>query len=415
MSNARLAVIASVLFSVGLAVIPAQAKRGPFPVTLSHIDNMTFVYLKVLEKPTQALYLASHDPEKLKHTDGVLTLENDVVVKMKVLDPATGLPQVDAAGKPVLVRTTLAAKTVLNPLVNPLDDVLLPKGAKITLVALADGDFPIGRFGYLGVAPRFDSKNLEMFASKMGHTLRVKGYVTREMLDNYEFTLLDRFNSYATMFADETIHLERLRDFDDLAQSAPTSDLRKWYGVAKIYSKHLFETVGLDIYQEPLSEADYKRLILTRMIQTYLQDPSATVESSQALYAEYKALRAPKVPAAKIQAFLESRREISTALFRAHFKETFVEGAPAAATYPIEPAPESSPTPVPSGIASPTPAPVPSPAPKVDPHADALGFVTFVYPIAIDREGPFKLPSPGLRHFPLRGSIEGRRFSNRWR
>lgn len=391
---------------IGLAITLSLAanagrrmRRGPFPITRSHIDKMTFTFKRKLEAPTQALALATHGIL----TDGLLTLDDAVTIQ--AIDPVTKLPPIGADGLPV-PPVVYPAGTVLDPRTNPADDILIPKGITVSSTALADGDYEIGRFAYLGVVPRFESKNLEMFASKMGHTLRVKAYVTQDVLDTYEFTLLDRFKSFSDMFAKPTIHLEPLKDLRQMADAASNADARKWFSVAAMYSKNLYDNESHDVFATPASESDYKRLILTRMIQIYLNDPRATVEGGLALFNQYKA--DPN--------FLLSRRGQSADLFRAHFKDRFVEGAPAEPLYPIAPlvAPKPWPSGVPSPIPSVLPTPVPSASPAPDPHADALGFITLVYPIAIDKEGPFKLPSPGIRKFPLSSSIEGRWFSNRW-
>ena len=405
MSKARFAVLASLLLSVSLTLVPAIAKYDPIKIVPSHIDQMTFTFSLKLETDTPAIEVAVHNPEGSKLVDNVITFVDAVTLNIPVIDPTTNLPQVGADGKPVTNPVAYPAGTILNPLANPADNLLLPKGLMVKMTAIADGDFRIGRFAYLGVAPRFESKNLEMFASKMGHTLRVKAYVTQSMLDMYEFTLLSKFKSYSDMFAQDKIHIEPLQSFKDLAAQTSSPSMKKWYSVVSLYSKHIFETLGLDIYDTPSSDDEYKRLILTRLIQTYLHNSSATVESGLALFDQYK--RDPS--------FLLSRRAQSAALFRAQYKVLFVEGAPVPPVSPIAPlfVLPTPPAGTPVAAASPLPSPLPPVLPP-NPHPDALGFVTFVYPIAIDKEGPFKLPSPGLKKFPLSSSIEGRWFSNRW-
>ncbi len=403
LSKSRFLVLSIGIVSLAFAAIANRAESkeyGPFVVKLSDIDNMTFTFNRKLEKPTQALDLAARDGGGITLTDGLLTLKNDVTIDVPVIDPTTNLPQVGADGKPVTNPVLYPAGTVLDPTRKPADNILLPKDVTVSAVAIANGKYSIGRFGYVGVAPRFDSKNLEMFASKMGHSLRVKAWITQDILDTYEFTLLSRFKSYSDMLAKPTIHLETLQDIRQLAANASSADMRKWYSVASYYSKHLYENATMDIYKTPSSDDEYKRLILTHMIQTYLNDPSETVEGGLALFNKYKA----------DPTFMLTRREASAALFRAQFKKIFVEGPAVAPIYPILPL--VTPSPLPSG--APVPIPSPTPIPSPFPHANALGYLTFVYPIAIDKEGPFKLPSPGLRRFPLASSIEGRWFSNRW-
>ncbi|MBS1963542.1 MAG: hypothetical protein JST04_15105 [Bdellovibrionales bacterium] len=414
-SRARVSAFFGIVLSLSFA---AQAEKyGPFPIRRSAVEKMAYSFRVKLEEPTMALDLANSG----HLTDGLLTLMNDVTIKAPI-DPVTKKTKLGPDGQP-LPDMLYPAGYVLDPKNKPEDNILLPKDVMVTAAAMADGKYEIGRFAYLGVAPRFESKNLEMYASKMGHTLRVKGFVTRDVLDSYEFTLLDRFASYAKMLDNPKIRLEPLKDLAKMSEKASNGDSKKWFAVAAMYSHHLYDDGSGDIYSgQPLvpqpnptvtpsadqlakiaagriEEARYKKIILDRMIRIYLNDPSATVESGLALYDSY----------VKDPNFMLSRRAQSEALFRAHFGSVFAEGKPVAPLYPI--APLVAPSPLPSG--SPVAAATPIP-PAVDAHPDALGFITIVYPIAIDKEGPFKLPKPGLRKFPLSSSVEGYWWSGRW-
>jgi hypothetical protein len=398
------------LVSIASSFVIANVEAyGPMPVVASPITNMNLTFNRKLEVPTQALDLAVRDSGGLKLTDGLIVLQDDVTIDAPVLDPNTNLPQVGPDGKPLTTPILYKKNTILDPLNKPEDNILLPVDVTVSANAVINGDFPIGRFGYIGVAPRFASKNLEMFASKMGHSLRVKAFVTQDILDTYEFNLLSRFKSYSDMLAKPTIHLETLQNLKQMAANSTNASMKKWYTVTSYYGKHLYENRTLDIYDQTTSEADYKTTILALMIQTYFGDPVESLETAPALIEKYLALynQYKTDPTT-----LAARRDISAALFKAHFKDLYVEGTPVPPIFTILPL--VTPSPLPSGAPSPIPSPLPLPAATLPTHPDALGVLTFVYPIAIDKDGPFKLPSPGLRKFPLSSSIEGRWFSNRW-
>jgi hypothetical protein len=381
----------------------SPAHYGPFVIDRSHIDNVTIPYRRKLEKPTMALDLATSAGGGLVLVDGVLTTDIAFTANIQAIDPATNAPQVDADGKPVLTPTDFAAGATLNPKVNAADNVLIPKDVTVTTQATANGDYSIGRFGYLGYAPRFKPENLEMYASKMGHSLRVKGWVTQDLVDTYEYALLSRFKSYSDMFGKTTIHLQPVKDISQLAANTKNSANKKWYTVASYYSKNLYDTALHEIYTPPASDDEYKQTVLTLMIRTFLNDPKQTVEGGLALYYKYQA----------DPGFLATRAANSAALFRAHFKENYVEAsAPAAPLFPIAPLVAPKPAPAVSGVPVAVETPTPPPAPA--PHPGALGYLTFVYPIANDKDGPFKLPNPGMRKFPRPGTIEGRAYSTRW-
>jgi len=156
MSKARFAVLASLLLSVSLTLVPAIAKYDPIKIVPSHIDQMTFTFSLKLETDTPAIKVAVHNPEGSKLVDNVITFVDAVTLNIPVIDPTTNLPQVGADGKPVTNPVAYPAGTILNPLANPADNLLLPKGLMVKMTAIADGDFRIGRFAYLGVAPRFE-------------------------------------------------------------------------------------------------------------------------------------------------------------------------------------------------------------------------------------------------------------------
>lgn len=351
--------------TLGLVLVQGSANenRGPFPVKRSPIKAMPWTFVRKLEAPAQASALAASSP------NGTITLLDDVIVRTPAIDPVTGLSSVNFDGTPMLIDTVYAAGTVLSPSINPAHDILIPTGISVSHATVADGNYTVGRFAYLGNAPRFDSENLEMVASKMGHSLRVKAWVTENTIATYELDLLTRFKGFYDAFSKPTMHFERLQSLSKIADEATNSDTKKWFTVASYYGKHILENSLTDIFAPTETEEEYKQTILTTMARTLLNDPTMTITSALSLFDQYK----------NDPAFMARRQVDSSALFMFHLGHRF------AALHEIDPA-------------KPT----------------RLGFLTFVYPIAIDKEGPFKLPSAGFRKFPLSSSIEGRWWSNRW-
>lgn len=358
-------VFVACLTSLALFLVRGDAneKRGPFPIKRSPVKSMAWTYVRKLEAPTLASALAAKSP------DGTITLLDNVVIKTPVLDPVTGLPQVNPDGTAVIEETTYFAGTVLNPSVNPSDDILIPTNISVSNAAMADGHYTVGRFAYLGNAPRFTSDNLEMVASKMGHSLRVKAWVTPETINGYELALLTRFKGFYDAFMKPTMHFETLQSLEQIAQSSKNVDTKKWFTVASYYGKHLLENPNSDIYAPTSTEAEYKETILTAMLRTLMNDQRMSISEGLDLVARYQS----------DPSFIMSRQSNSARLFAFHLGHRYTSGI------------------------------------DIDPTKPGrVGFLTFVYPIAIDKRGPFRLPSPGLRKFPLSSSIEGRWWSNRW-
>lgn len=324
----------------------AGNEGGPFAVKRTVISKMPYTFVRKLEEPTLVSVLARSSP------DGTITLRDDVVISV-----------------PGKEDRTYAAGTVLNPILNPEDDILLPIDVSVSNLMVADGKYTVGRFAYLGNVPRFESENLEMFASKMGHSLRVKAWVTPEIIDGYELALLTRFQGFYSAFMKPTMHFEQLQSMEAIAASAKNPDVKKWATVASYYSKHLIENPVLDIYATPATEAEYKQTILVSMLRMLMNDLTLSVQDGLDLLIRYK--NEPN--------FILARKPNSAALFAHHLGHRYTQ------------------------------------APGIDPQKpERLGFLTFVYPIAIDKRGPLNLPKPGVRTFPLHTSIEARWWSNRW-
>lgn len=335
---------------------------GPFSIEKTSSEKFEYNFDFKIEAASgqHATDLASSSP------DGTIKLKDAVTVQVGKIDPVTLLPVLNSDNTPVMEVKVYPAGTILNPTLNPDDDILIPKNVTITYKRIANDQLYSGRFAYYGVAPRFTSDNLEMTASKMAHTLRVKAWVTTDLVKNYEFTLLSRFKGFYDAFSQPTMHFVPLKSLKKLADEQTSTDMKKWYKVVGFYEDTLLERAGLDIYT-PTDDLTYKDTILTSLLRIFLNNNAITIPEGLALYNQY--VTDPNLAT--------TRESTSTELFKFHFADRFVTTTDAA-------------------------------------KPDRIGYLTFVYPVANDKDGPFKLPSPGLRQFPLNVSIEARWWSNRW-
>ncbi len=252
--NTKVLVTSLSITSLSLALVgEANAKRGPFPIVRTAVTALPYTFVSKLEEPTRVTELASGQ------ADGSILLRDTVTVKAPVIDLATNLPVIGPDGKVVLADRTIPGNTILNPTLNPADDFELPIGVSVSHPEIADGLVTMGRFAYLGNVPRFESENMELFASKMGHSLRVKAWVTQATLNNYEFGLLTRFRGFYDAFIKPKMHFERLQNLKEIAANLKDTtpreaNVKKWTTVASYYANHLLENTTLDIYSKTSTE-----------------------------------------------------------------------------------------------------------------------------------------------------------------
>lgn len=242
MSQVKSRIKIAVFLCLSLVLIRGEAglKHGPFPIKRSPIAEMTYTFVRKLEVEATASQLASSS------IDGTIKLLNDVVIAISETE-----------------MKTYRAGTVLNPTLNPSDDILIPAGVTVSNPASVDGSIASGRFAYLGNAPRFQPENLEMVASKMGHSLRVKAWVSQDTIDGYELALLTRFKGFYDSFMLPTMHFEILESLVSIAKNTQNVNTKKWATVASYYSKHFLENQAVDIYSKTSAEDQYKEIILT--------------------------------------------------------------------------------------------------------------------------------------------------------
>jgi hypothetical protein len=342
----------------------AATTDGPFPIERTQVTNVKYSFDRKLEIDRMSGELAAESASE----DGTITLKTSIVVKKAVIDPVTLMPVLNPDGTALTTDVAYAAGTILNPSLNPDDNILLPKGVTVTNKVTANGPKTIGRFTYYGNAPRFTNDNLEMTASKMGHSLRVKAWVTSDMMIKHEYKLLMRFKGIYDAFMNPKIHVSRLKSFTQMANATSNSDLKKWYQVAAHYSQPLIENSSVNVYDRTKDEVTTKTIILTGILQALMNNKLLTIDQGLLLLSQYTT--DPNL--------INTRAMISSNLFTSQFSDRFARVV-------------------------------------IDPAKPArIGYLTFVYPIAIDKKGPFGLPSPGLRQFPLRESMESRIWSSRW-
>ena len=129
--------------------------------------------------------------------------------------------------------------------------------------AVSDATLNVGSYVYLGDVPRFDPQTLEMVASKMGHTLRVKAWVTQALKDSYEQTLILRWKERYDAFEKSTVHLYPLKNLQTLANQTQDSNTKKFYQTAAYYSTHYLDNSAINIYDQTASEDTYRDNLLT--------------------------------------------------------------------------------------------------------------------------------------------------------
>ena len=281
------------------------------------------------------------------------------------IDPDTGQPVLGPDQKPVIETVNLQAGLAISGTEN----YTLPKNVTVIKASISNSKLTIGRYAYLGDVPRFATKDLEMFASKMSHTLRVKAWVTQDTIDQYEETLLLRWMDRYNVFMKSSVHLIPMQNLQTLASQSADPGLKKMYQVASYYSPHYLDNTDLamNIYDPAAAEADYRDRVLTEILRKSLNNNTITIQDGMALANQYAA----------DPLFYKTRAKESDFLFQAHLGSRFVSDTE-----------DSTPS--------------------------RLGYLTFVYPIAIDVKGPFGEPNPGIHPFPLEGTIEARWWSDRW-
>jgi hypothetical protein len=224
----------------------------------------------------------------------------------------------------------------------------------------------VGRFLYVGVAPKFDVGEVDLTVSKMSLTVRATGWISQAKMDAYASQLYKRWEQIDSTMQDPAFVLHPLVKL----QGLPTKDTSiAWMKIAAQYSSHVLENRGVEVYNAKRNasaleaagtEDDYRRNISTAILRYYFNNNSLTPESIKA----DNMLRDSLISASN-----------SRALFQKHYNSLFT----------------------------------PSSA-----KAGYLGNLTLVYPVAATVQGPFDQPAEGSRALMSYGTIEARWWSDKW-
>lgn len=221
----------------------------------------------------------------------------------------------------------------------------------------------VGRYLYTGDAPKFESNELELYVAKMSLSLRAKGWINQQRIDQYATMLYNRWIKINNAALDNRVTFDPLISASEYAVTQGVNN-QAWLKIANQYMKHVLEDRGLDIYvanrKETVDAETYQQTISTAVLRSYFLDNSLT--PSQVL--NDNQLRDNLLSA-----------DNSRMLFEKHFKPNFTKDS----TKP-----------------------------------GYLGFVTFVYPVAATTAGPFDQPKEQITTMKLEGSIESRWWSDKW-
>ncbi len=231
-----------------------------------------------------------------------------------------------------------------------------PKKAKAT----------VGRYLYVGTAPKFSGPELELTVSKMSLTLRATGWVSQAKIDNYGAHLYKRWEQIDQTLAAPKFVLHPLVSL----KSVPTKDTSiAWAKIAGQYSAHVLENQGVEVFNpkrnaQSLENAgivdEYRARISTAILRYLFKDQTLTPE---AVKADNK-LKDSLISVAN-----------SRALFLSHNTSTYTASTG---------------------------------------KAGYVGNITYVYPIAATVDGPFDQPKEEIRKLMSYGTIEARWWSDKW-
>jgi hypothetical protein len=224
----------------------------------------------------------------------------------------------------------------------------------------------VGRYLYVGSAPKFSGSEIELIISKMSLTLRAQGWITQDSIDNYASQLYQRWERIDQTLQDPNFQLHPLIKLSRLA----TKDTSiAWTKIAEQYSSHILENRGIEIYNSKRNvialenagiEDEYRQNMSTAILRYYFNDNSLSVD----------AIKNDNKLRDKILSASNSQQ-----LFKVHLGSKFTDS-------------------------------------KL--RVGHVGFITWVYPIAASVAGPFDQPAEGVRTLMSYGTIESRWWSDKW-
>ena len=224
----------------------------------------------------------------------------------------------------------------------------------------------VGRYLYVGAAPKFDAGELDLTVSKMSLTLRATGWVSQARIDQFASQLYKRWEQIDSTLNDPNFFLHPLVKL----QGLPTRDTSiAWAKIAGQYSSHILENRGVEIYNSKRNanalvasgrDDDYRNSISQAILRYYFNNNTLSPE----------AMRSDN----KLRDSLLSSAN-SRALFKNHYQSVFTSR---------------------------------------NDRSGYVGTLTFVYPVAATVAGPFDQPAEGSRTLMSYGTIESRWWSDKW-
>ena len=224
----------------------------------------------------------------------------------------------------------------------------------------------VGRYLYVGTAPKFEGGELDLTISKMSLTVRATGWVSQAKIDGYAAQLYKRWEQIDSTMVDPKFVLHPLVKLESLA----TRDTSiAWSKIASQYSSHVLENRGVEVYNDKRNASsldakgktdDYRQDVSTAILRYYFNDNTLTPDAVKS----DNMLRDKLISAAN-----------GRALFQKHNKSIYTANAA---------------------------------------KVGFVGNLTFVYPIAATVEGPFDQPREGIRSLMNYGTIESRWWSDKW-
>ena len=224
----------------------------------------------------------------------------------------------------------------------------------------------VGRFLYVGNAPKFGAGEVDLTVSKLGLTLRATGWITQERIDTYASQLYKRWELIDQTMQDPSFVLHPLVKFQDLATKQSTVT---WAKIAAQYSAHVLADRGVEVFSAKRNSKfldasgianEYQADVSTAILRYYFDDNTLTPELLKADNKRRDYLLAPAN---------------SQALFYTHFNSIY------------------------------------TPTMKKD---GFVGNLNFVYPIAATVKGPNDQPREGSRLLMNHGTIDARWWSDKW-
>ncbi len=102
-----------------------------------------------------------------------------------------------------------------------------------------------GRFLYAGEVPRFKSRDIELTASKLGLTLRVQAWVTKDLVDSYYSQLFNRWKNINDALRDKRLSVY-LSHYKNILKNEEMYGVDKvWLKVAQNYMKNVYDDFTL--------------------------------------------------------------------------------------------------------------------------------------------------------------------------